>query len=173
MANSATHPGLSVAERDRRYQAIRDRLRERGVDCAVVTGSNLFYLSNGLPGERAGLLPTLPEPMMVSLNGRHLVDVPASVVVEAQDWIEDVRAAGDASTVLAKISELKLEKGAVGVIPGGLTQSFYRQLQENLPGAKLVDVTDIFTDVRTCKSAEEIEMIDRANRVFDAAVEVV
>ncbi len=172
-AHPATLPRLSVAERDRRYQAIRERLRERGVDCAIVTGSNLFYLSNGLPGERVGLFPTLDAPMMVSLNGRHLVDVPASVVVEAQDWVEDVRAANDASTVLAKIAELKLEKGTIGVVPSGLSQSFYAQLQAGAPEAKLTDVTDIFNDVRTCKSAEEIAMIDQANRVFDAAVQAV
>ena len=172
-ANVEMLPKLSLAERDRRYQAIRERLHERGVDCAIVTGSNLFYLSNGLPGERVGLFPTQDAPMLVSLNGRHLVDVPASVVVEAQDWIEDVRAASDASTVLAKIAELKLEKGTIGVIPSGLSQSFYAQLQASVPEAKLVDVTDIFNDVRTCKSAEEVAMIDQANRVFDAAVQAV
>jgi Xaa-Pro aminopeptidase len=171
--HSETLPRLSIAERDRRYQAIRERLRERGVDGVVVTGSNLFYLSNGLPGERVGFLPTREEPMLVSLNGRHLVDVPASTVTDAQDWIQDVRAANDASTVLAKIAELKLEKGTIGVIPNGLTQSFYAQLQAGVPEARLVDVTDIFNDVRTCKSAEEIAMIDQANRVFDAAVAAV
>ena len=33
---------LSVRERDRRYSSIRERLRENGVDCAIVNGSNLF-----------------------------------------------------------------------------------------------------------------------------------
>ena len=48
---------LSVRERDRRYSGIRERLRENGVDCAIVNGSNLFYLSNGIAGELYGLLP--------------------------------------------------------------------------------------------------------------------
>lgn len=166
-------PALSVAERDRRHAAVRARLRERGVDCVVVTGSNLFYLSNGLPGERSGLLPTQELPMMVSLNGRHLVDLSAQVVIDAQDWIEDVRASNDAGPVLARIKELSLEKGAIGVIPGGLSHSFYVQLQTGVPEARLVDVTDIFADVRTTKSDEEVAMIDQANRVFDAAVQAV
>ena len=51
-------PRLSVQERDRRYAAIRERLRESGVDCAIVRGGNLFYLSNGVKGELFGILPT-------------------------------------------------------------------------------------------------------------------
>jgi Xaa-Pro aminopeptidase len=165
-----TLPRLSIAERDRRYQALRERLRARGVDGAIVTGSNLFYLSNGLPGERTGFLPTDNQPMMVSLNSRHLADLSAQVVIDAQDWIEDVRAGNDAGPALDKIRELRLDKGAIGVMPGALSYSFYEQLETALPEARLVDVSDIFSDVRTTKSEEEIAMIDHANRVFDAAV---
>lgn len=168
-----TLPALSLAERDRRYRAVRERLRERGVDCAVVTGSNLFYLSNGLPGERSGLLPAQELPMTVCLNSRHLADLSAQVVVEAQDWIEGVRAGNDARPITERIAEIGAEKGAVGVIPGGLSHAFYAQLQAGLPAATLVDVSGILADVRTTKSAEEVAMIDHANRVFDAAVRAV
>src|SRR6476659_6472952 len=119
-------PRLSVAERDRRYKALRDRLRERGVDGAVVTGSNLFYVSNGLPGERTGFLPAADLPVMISLNSRHLADLSAQAVIDAQDWIEDVRAGNDAGPTLDKIRELKLERGAIGVMPGALSHSFYK-----------------------------------------------
>jgi hypothetical protein len=40
---------LSLRERDRRYSSITERLREEGVDCAIVSGSNLFCLNNGIP----------------------------------------------------------------------------------------------------------------------------
>lgn len=172
-AISQTLPTLSLAERDRRYREVRERLRERGVDCVVVTGSNLFYLSNGLPGERSGLLPTQELPMTVCLNSRHLADLSAQVVVDGQDWIQDVRAGNDARPVLERIAELKLEKGAIGVIPSTLSHAFYSQLQAGVPQARLVDVTDILADLRTTKSAEEIAMIDQANRIFDAAVQAV
>jgi Xaa-Pro aminopeptidase len=175
MAQAATQalPRLSLAERDRRYRAVRDRLQERGVDCVVVTGSNLFYLSNGLPGERTGLLPAQDLPMMVCLNSRHLADIPAQVVVDAQDWIADVRPGNDARPILDRIRELGLERGAIGVLAGGLSHAFYAQLQAGLPDARLIDVTDILADVRTTKSIEEVAMIDRANRAFDAAVQAV
>jgi Xaa-Pro aminopeptidase len=172
-AVSQTGPALSLGERDRRYRAVRDRLRERGADCAVVTGSNLFYLTNGLPGERTGLLPAQDLPMTVWLNSRHLADLSAQVVVDGQDWIEDVRAGNDARPVLERIAELGLEKGAIGVIPGGLSHAFYAQLQAGLPDARLVDISDILADLRSVKSPEEVAMIDEANRVFDAAVQAV
>lgn len=170
MAQTATLPKLSLKERDRRYAEVRARLQERGVDGAAVTGSNLFYLSNGLPGERSGLIPTADLPATVVLNGRHLADLSAQVVIDAQDWISDVRAGNDAMPIVQRIGELHLEKAVIGVVPGGLSHSFYAQLQKALPEATLKDVTDVFADVRTTKSDEEIAMIDHANRVFDAAV---
>jgi Xaa-Pro aminopeptidase len=169
-AISEVRPTLSLAERDRRYNAIRDRLRERGVDCVIVTGSNLFYISNGLPGERTGLLPADNLPATVCLNSRHLADLSAQVVIDAQDWIQDVRAGNDARPLLERISELKLQSGTIGVIPGSISHSLYAQLEAGLPNGRLVDVSDVLADVRTTKSDEEIAMIDQANRVFDAAV---
>ena|SRR5690348_215968 len=103
-------PKLSIRERDRRYAAIRAVLKERGVDCAVVLGSNLFYLTNGISGERFGLLPASDEPMTVVLNGRHLADIPAQVVIDSQDWVKDVRGATDAGPLVERIKELRLEE---------------------------------------------------------------
>jgi Xaa-Pro aminopeptidase len=170
---SEARPKLSLGERDRRYRAVRQGLRERAVDCVIVNGSNLFYLTNGLPGERTGLLAAQDAPMTVWLNSRHLADIPAQVVVDGQDWIDDVRAGADARPVVERIKELDLEKGAIGVIPGGLSHAFYVQLEAGLPDARLVDVSDILSDLRSIKSDEEVAMIDQANHIFDAAVEAV
>jgi Xaa-Pro dipeptidase len=165
---------LSLQERDRRYAAIREQLRERGVDCLIVTGSNLFYLTNHLPGEQVGLLPTDPDvPPTVQLNGRHLVDIAPEVLLEAQDWIGDVR--NSANSMIERIEELGLGRGTIGLTGtraglGGLGHGFYTQLQSAFPDAKLVDVSDILANLRTIKSEEEIALIDRANRLFDLAV---
>jgi Xaa-Pro dipeptidase len=170
----STGPRLSLAERDRRYAAIREQLRERGVDCLIVAGTDLFYLTNHLPGEVVGLLPTAgDEPPTVQLNNRHLVDVPAQVLLDAQDWVRDVRSAGDA--IVARIKELGLEQGTLGLTRtragvGGLGHGFYTELQSAFPQAKLVDVSDVLINLRTIKSDEEIALIDRANRLFDIAV---
>ena len=57
MAQQTSLPEITVAERDRRHGVFREHLREQGADCVIVSGSNLFYLTNGLPGERFGVLP--------------------------------------------------------------------------------------------------------------------
>src|SRR6187551_2121933 len=88
---------LSVYERDRRYAALRDGLRDRGADCAIVCASNLFYLTNGILGERLGLLPTKDEPPTVTLHWRNLVDIPPEALAAIQRWVQDLRQGNDAS----------------------------------------------------------------------------
>ena len=172
MAQTAENlPTISLRERDSRYAAVRERLRERSVDCAVVSKTNLFYLTNGIPGERNGVLPTGDLPIMVAINSRHLADIPASVVAESQDWVKDVRAGNDASPIIDRIKELRLERGTIGIVESDTGQPFYTQLRAALPGASVVDVGDIFLNLRTIKSDEEIAMIEQANRVFDAGID--
>lgn len=160
---------LSLREQGRRYSIIRGELKKRGVDCVIVSGSNLFYLSNGIPGELYGLLTIDEAPLTVIVNRRHLIDISPQVLLDAQDWVTDLRPGFDASALVERIKELYLEKGTIGVT-GGLDYRFYTRLQSALSSAKIVDVTDIFANVRTIKSEEENAMIDKANRAFDAAI---
>lgn len=170
MVPSNGSPKLSVKERDRRYATIRKGLREKKVDCAIVRGSNLFYLSNGVKGELFGILPAEDKPLAVIVNRRHLIDISPRVLLDAQDWVTDLKPGQDASAVVDRLKEMHLENGAIG-LAGGIDYKFYSRLQKEFSGAKIVDVADVFTDVRTIKSDEENAMIDRANRIFDAAIE--
>jgi Xaa-Pro aminopeptidase len=171
VAEVALPTPLSVGERDRRYAQLRAALHERGVDATLAFGSNLFYLSNGLSGERAGLLPTADAPLTVLLNGRHLADVPASVLLEAQDWVQDIRGGNDLSPLIDRMRELRLESGTLGLANRDTPLSAYQQVQRALPEARLVDVSDVFANVRTLKTDEEIASIEHANRVFDAGIQ--
>jgi Xaa-Pro aminopeptidase len=177
MASVSTNgPTISLRERDRRHAAIKAALRERGVDCVILTGTNLFYVTNGLPGERMGVFPASDEPQTVFLNPRHLVDLSPHVLINAQEWVKDIRPGDDAKAAVERIRELRLERGTIGTIgsrgpSGGLSQGFMATLRKELPDAKFVDVSDLFLNLRTIKSAEEIAMIERANVLFDLAVE--
>ena len=174
MGTNQTLPRLSVQERDRRYGLIRHHLKNAQVDGVIAGGSNLFYLTNGLPGERYGFLPAAEQPPTVVINFRNLADISVQVLLDAQDWIQDIRGGLDATFIVERIKELGLESvtlGLVGLSFGGIDHAFYAQLQAAFPSARLVDVSAIFNDVRTLKSQEEILMIDTANRIFDAAVE--
>ncbi|MET0503176.1 MAG: M24 family metallopeptidase [Candidatus Binatia bacterium] len=167
-------PKLSIQERDRRYRLIREHLKNAQVDGVITSGSNLFYLTNGLPGERYGFLPAAEHTPTVVINFRNLADISVQVLLDAQNWIQDIRGGLDATFIVERIKELGLESGTLGLAGlsfGGIDHAFYAQLQAACPLARLVDVSAIFHDVRTLKSEEEILMIDTANRIFDAAVE--
>src|SRR3954467_3851139 len=161
---------LSVKERDWRNAAIRKELREKKFDCAAVRGTNLFYLSNGVKGELFGILPADDKPLAVVVNRRHLIDISPRVLLDAQDWVTDLKPGFDSSAVIDKLKEMHLDGGAIG-LAGGIDYKFYNRLQKTLPNAQVVDAAEIFAEVRTIKSAEENALIDRANRIFDAAVE--
>src|SRR5207245_8450476 len=110
-------PTISLTERDRRYAAIRAQMKERGVDAVIVTGTNLFYLTNELPGERFGLL-TGEGSAFVTLNPRHLADISAQVLIDAQDWVKDI-APGDGPEPFAqRLEGLKLASGTIGITRG-------------------------------------------------------
>jgi Xaa-Pro aminopeptidase len=169
-----TLPKLSVAERDRRHAVLRKELQELKVAGVIATGTNLFYLTNGLPGERYGFLPTEDKPPTVVINIRNVADIPVQVVIEGQEWIQDVRGGLDGAHIVARIKELHLENATLGIAGfgyGAIDHGFYTQLVNAFPGAKLVDVSGALNNVRTLKSAEEIAMIDQANRIFDEAVQ--
>ena len=111
---SGALPRISIKERDRRYALIRQEMRNANVDCVIATGTNLFYLTNGILGEMFGLLPATDDPPTVVVSFRQLADISVDVFLEMQDWIRDIRGGVDGSQVIARIKELKLEKGTVG-----------------------------------------------------------
>ena len=172
MAAGQQVSGLTLDERDRRHASVRERARELGIDCIVASGSNLRYLSNGVPGEQSGLLATEERPMTIGIHRRWLVDIEPEVLIEAQDWISDIRRRGDdPGSVVAWIAELGLDKGTVGLAMGDVSRRFYGQLQKGLPDAEIVDASAILADLRTIKSAQETALIEEANRIFDAGID--
>jgi Xaa-Pro dipeptidase len=167
---------LSPLERDRRYSAIRDQLSREKVDCVITSGNNLFYMTNGLPGEKYGLFAAAEASVTVFLSPRHLIDLSPQLLADSQEWVKDIRSGDSAAPVVERIKELGLDKGSIGVTgskagSGGLSHGFFTQLQSSLPTAKIVDVSHVFDNVRTVKSTEEIALIEKAIAVFDAGID--
>lgn len=164
-------PSLSLAERDRRYAQIRNELSERNIDAVIVGGSHLLYLSNGLPGEMVGILPREEtESFTAILPWRFLVDIPKQVLLDAQDWVTDLRSGrAPPPPVIERLKELRVEAGTVGYA-GPFSHQLHSALVRAMPGLVLVDASDILNNVRTIKSDEEIALIDRANHIFNAAI---
>ena len=170
IAKPGEAPALSLAERDRRYALVRASMRERGLDALMATGTDLLYLSGGLSGEEYGLLPLAEdEEFEAVISWRWLVDIPERVLLDSQEWVKRVRSGRTGIAMADRIEELRLEKGTIGY-SGAFGHAVIAGLSKKLPAMTLVDASDIVADARTIKSAEEIALIDRANRIFDAAV---
>jgi Xaa-Pro aminopeptidase len=165
--------GLSLRERDNRYAAIRAELAKRGLKGLIVQGTHLLYLSNGVPGEMLGFLPTQSDlPFTEILMWRYLADVEKGVVLDHHPWISDLRSGRDAMALVERLQEIGVTEGKLGYA-GSLTARSAGQIKKSLPGIELIDATEIMINARTIKSAEEIALMEKANRIFDAAIKEV
>jgi Xaa-Pro aminopeptidase len=171
MPSTGEVASLSTRERDQRYAAVRAELRKRGLQAVVVTGSHLLYLSNGLMRELFGILSVDEnEPFTDIMIWRALADISVDVVRDSQDWVSDIRSGRDGNEVAQRLKELRLDNAKIGYA-GALSQRVFSQISKALPSMVMEDITDTFVNLRTIKSQEEITLIDRANRIFDVAIE--
>ena len=78
-----------VPEAQTRY--LFNQLKERGVDCVVVMGTNLFYLTNGLAGERFGWSRRCISSKLPSATSLPASTMPTWVQISATSarmWVE-------------------------------------------------------------------------------------
>ena len=182
-------PVFSLAERDRRHAAVREKMRERDLAVLVFPHATGEW-DNFQPGTRylacvggGGMATSLVFP----LEGETTVAVRDARRIgwarDSQKWIADVRSPpeGDwARFVVERIEELGLTSERIGVVglyevvrePAGLiVYNEFVNLQKRLPKAHFVSATSIVDAVRKRKSAEEIRMIERAQICADAISE--
>ncbi|HEU4342519.1 MAG TPA: Xaa-Pro peptidase family protein [Candidatus Binatia bacterium] len=181
-------PKFSLAERDRRWKAVRQAMSDKGIDCLVVTGStekwdhffaDVRYLSHigGNCTQAFVIFPLQEEPTCIIRE-----KVRADFWIMAQDWVKDIRDSsychwGDA--IVNRLKELKLEKGTIGITglralrapEGFLPSETHRKIVEAFPQSKLVSASNLVADVRRIKSSEEIAFMKKAGEVLDAGLE--
>jgi Xaa-Pro aminopeptidase len=173
--------GPTVAERDRRWAAVRDEMAAAELDCLLVYGSdsvyrdccqNLRWLTNA-PREGYLVFPREEEPTFVTFeSGLDPI------------WVEDWRGGVPRfSAVLAKrLGELGFEAGGrIGTVgTGGFygeTAGFpYRThvtLEESYPRAEFVEATDVVERLRRIKSDEEIRSLEIGCEIVREVFDVV
>jgi Xaa-Pro aminopeptidase len=176
-------PRLSLAERDRRWAAVRTEMQARGLECIVLWGWPTmwdFYTANarylcpigGNAEFNVLVFPAQGEPTC-------FVQMPTFIAGwrSAQDWVADVRARKGtwADCVAGRVNELNLGRARIGMDglagpldpDGWVPHSVYVRLQELLPDASLVALDDMLEHVRSIKSAEEIALLNKAARLGD------
>ena len=168
--------GYSLAERDRRWNAVRASGAKAGFDCILVP------LGNGL-------------------DARYLTQLPASVVVMPTDgrppvvlndrprgnqWVPEVRFPNRewARTTAEALLDAGMERGRIGVsgLKGGkvthvrafggvVVHSAFSEVVQALPNATFEDATDVVGFARYVKSEEEIECLRRATAIAEEGIE--
>jgi Xaa-Pro aminopeptidase len=176
-------PRLSLAERDRRWNAVRREMDARQLDCLVLWGwpamwdfctANARYLCpvGGNAEFNVLVFPRNGDPTCFVLMPTFLEGWRAS-----QDWVSDIRARRGswADSVAQRLGELGLTSGRIGMDglagpldpDGWLPHSVYERLVELLPKAELVNLDDMLELLRTVKSPEELAMLERAAKLGD------
>ena len=183
MRKLVEYPTLSLAERDRRWAAVRNEMRARHLECLVLCGwptmwdfniANARYLCpiGGNAEFNVLVFPAAGEPTSF---------IYSPVFTEywrgAQSWVADVRPRRGtfADSVADRLTELGLTGAKVGIDglagpldpDGWVPHSMYLRLQERLPGVELVNLNDMMEKLRTVKSAEEIDVLQKAAAIGD------
>ncbi len=191
----ATWKGFSLAERDRRWQAVRKNAAQAGFDCIFVPlcvdGRNLHLSLEQARGTRSDcryLTQMENAAIVLPTDGRSPIVINDRGTSNA--WFPEVRPANrglrgswgapmaealiDAGMERARIgvSGLRLGKVTHGrAIAGVINHSSYAEVLRRLPNATFEDATDVVGYARYVKSDEEIACLRRGAAIAAAGIE--
>ena len=184
---------ISTEELERRWKAVREAMKEKGIDFLIMQNRDQFlggYVKwftdipafNGYP--TTVLFPREEEMTMINIGPR--MD-PQSVLTDlsTKDWaLRGVKnrftapyfpslhysKTYDAELIvdlLKSYKDITIGFVALGHIPA----AFYNHITSNLTGVKFTDGTDLVDDIKAVKSDEEIQLIKKAAEIQDIAME--
>jgi Xaa-Pro aminopeptidase len=193
---SANHPNMqaprfSIVERDRRWAAVRKLMKERDIQCLLIshnTGewdnyqSDTRYLSciGGGGAATALAFPLEGEPIAIVREPRRI-----GWWREQQDWVFDVRAPSKfswAAVFRDALSERGLTASRIGIVgikdvlrdaEGTVAYGEIVALKSAFPNLVIESAIDILSIVRKRKSPVEIQIMRRAQVCADAISQAV
>ena len=179
------YPRFSLAERDRRWKAVRAKMAEQNIDVIVTpqnTGhsmdfqANTRYLTHCGGGGDADIAAVFP------LNGAVTAIATSADPrwTETQDWTTDIREARRAygRVIVERLKELNVERGRIGITglgevegtrtpEGTILHGTWQRIRDAFPNAELLDATPILTEVRYIKSREEIDVLAKSMEIVE------
>jgi len=168
--------GYSLAERDRRWKAVRENAAKAGFDCILVP------LGDGVDGRymtqlrcSAMALPTDGRaPMIIADRSSRNEWVPEPWQT-GREWAEPMsEALLDLGMQRARIGVVGLKGGSVthcSSIDGVVNHTAFAQVMSKLPDAAFDDATDVVGLVRYVKSDEESVFVRRSAEVAAAGLD--
>ncbi len=179
------YPRFSLAERDRRWKAVRSKMAEQNIDVIVTpqnTGHSMDFQANtrylthcggGGDADIAAVFPLEGEVTAIATSA-------AARWPTVQDWTKDVREARReyGKIIVERLKELKVENGRIGITglgevegtrtpEGTILHGTFTRIREAFPNAQLVDATPILTEVRYIKSPEEIDALTKSMEIVE------
>ena len=187
MAELYPYPRFSLAERDRRWRAVREKMAEQNLDVIVTpqnTGhsmdfqANTRYLTHCGGGGDADIAAVFPLSGAVTA----IATTANPRWTTTQDWTTDVREARReyGKIIVERLKELKVDHGRIGITglgevegtrtpEGTILHGTWQRIREAFPQAQLVDATPILTAVRYLKSDEEIAVLTKSMEIVELA----
>ncbi|HEX9453037.1 MAG TPA: M24 family metallopeptidase, partial [Candidatus Binatia bacterium] len=188
MAELYPYPRFSIAERDRRWQAVRELMRQQNLD-VIVTPQNSGHSADYQANTRylthcGGGEPDLAAVFPLDGAVAAIATSAAPRWPTVQDWVTDVREArrNYGKVIVERLKELKLERGRIGITglgevegtrtpEGTIFYGTWKQIREGLPNAELIDATAILDEVRYVKSQEEIDVLTKSMEINELAIQ--
>lgn len=178
-------PVLSLKERDRRWKAVRDLLKAKGVDCLILAG--LFgwencdaYLTNE-SGRGIVIVPSQGEGTYLASNALSVAGHEENILRGGVSWVDDWRSGPGGPQVVAVIKEkgydsatvgvVGLESKGVGQMEGYIPFKTWSFIRDNLPKANFVDISADFFKLMALRSEEETALARYAAKVGEMACE--
>jgi len=185
--------GYSLAERDRRWNAVRANGARAGLDCILSPKGNRLdarYLTQMIGTGNGGvgmILPTdgRPPVVLTELAGGGLP--PGMTEWVSPSELRRIRG-GDrprwGQPTADALTDLGMDRGRIGVAglgpgvyahgrtaDGVVNYASFAELTRRLPNATFEDATDVVGIVRSVKSEEEIACLRRAAAIAEAGIE--
>ena len=188
MAELYPYPRFSIAERDRRWRAVRELMSAHNLDVIVTpqnSGHSADYQANtrylthcgGGEPDLAAVFPLNGEVTAIATSA-------APRWPTVQDWVTDVREArrNYGRAIVERLKELKVDRGRIGITglgevegtrtpEGTIFYGTWKQIREAFPDAQLVDATAILDEVRYVKSQEEIDVLAKSMEINELAID--
>jgi Xaa-Pro aminopeptidase len=178
---------FSKKEYDRRYAALRAKMREAKLDAIIAPGGPSHWSFGGAMLWLTGhwewhalaayvLVPLEGEPTLIySMGGTHAEAVRRQVEVVVKD-VRHSRNGRYSDVMVERLRELKLERGRIGLMEidprhnDYMPVNQYNVLRHNLPDAELVFTSGFLHELLSIHSAEELDCVRIAGKLCEDAM---
>ncbi|HEX6512879.1 MAG TPA: M24 family metallopeptidase [Chloroflexota bacterium] len=180
-----SYPLFSLAERDRRWSALREVMNRQEIDVIVTpqnSGHSTDFQANSRWISQCGGGGDADIAVVFPLQGE-VTAVATSAQARwptVQNWVTDVREArrNYGRVIVERLQELHPRRIGIAGLGGGtrtpegtILYGTMRQISDAFPDASVVDATDILSELRYVKSEEEIAFLARSRDIIELGTE--